>query len=74
MQVKSRVQARQTPMFDQILCRPERPEILIALPNCLVLAAPVAAIGHQDGNLRAQFRQFERTWTVLVGRSVSTLR
>lgn len=48
-------------MLNQVLCSLERPQVLVALPNSFVLPATIAAIGHQDGNLRAQFRQLE--WT-----------
>jgi hypothetical protein len=47
-------------MLNQILCSLECAQVLIALPNCFILAAAIAAISHQDGNLRAQLRQLER--------------
>lgn len=61
MQVKAGVQAPPASMLDQILCRLECPQVLVALPDRLVLAAAaIVAIGHQDGDLSAQLRQFER--------------
>jgi len=48
-------------MFDQILCRLPGSQVLVALADRFVLAAAIVALGHQYGNLGAQFRQFEGT-------------
>jgi cell division protein FtsL len=48
-------------MFHQILRRLPGPQILVALPYGVVLAATVVAISHQHRDLGAQLGQFERT-------------
>ena len=46
-------------MLDQILgCLPSA-QILVAFPNRSVLAAPVVTVGHQNGDLSAEFGQLE---------------
>jgi hypothetical protein len=40
-------------MLDEILGRLDCSEVLIALPDRVVLPAAIAAISHQDGYLRA---------------------
>jgi hypothetical protein len=70
MQVEPRIQTPPAPVLNQVLRRSESPEVLIALPHRFVLTASIAALSHQDGNLRAQLRQLERTCC----KSVVTLR
>lgn len=48
-------------MLNQILRRLECAEVLVALANCLVLPAAVLTLCHQDGDLRAELGQLERT-------------
>lgn len=59
MQMKARIQPSPTPMFDQILRRFPGSQILVALPYRVVFAATVVAIGHQHGDLCAQFGQLK---------------
>jgi hypothetical protein len=47
--------------LNQVLCRLERAQILVALPNRIVLSATIIAVSHQHGDLCAQLRQLERT-------------
>jgi hypothetical protein len=64
--MEPRVQSCPAPMFDQILCRFPSSQILVALADRFVLAAAVVTLGHQHGNLGAQFCQFEGTWHKLA--------
>jgi hypothetical protein len=54
-------------MFNQILGRLERSQVLIAFTDRIVLPTAIAALSHQDGDLRAQFCQLERTYSMSVG-------
>jgi len=59
MQMEPRVQASPAPMLNQVLCGLERPQVLIALPDRIVLASTIGTVSHQDRYLRAKLRQLE---------------
>jgi hypothetical protein len=67
-------------MFDKVLRRLPGSQILVALANRFVLSAAVIALGHQYGDLGAQFRQFEGTWKIIsqlhmhAGTNISYMR
>lgn len=64
MQMKPRIQPCEPSVFDQVLSRPEGSKVLVAFPDCIVLAAAISAVCHEHGYLRAQFRELKRTFTV----------
>lgn len=63
MQVEARIQPHPTSMSNKVLRCPEGSEVLIALPDRLVGAAAILAIGHQHRDLRAQLRQLKGACT-----------
>lgn len=57
--MKARVKTSPTPVLDKILRGSERAEILIALAHGIVLMVLVLVLGHEYGDLSAEFCEFK---------------